>query len=144
MQAGLWVVLIGVLGGIAVGMQGPIAGAMSQRVGGAASSLAIHVSGAVLSALVLLGRHGENLRNWRQVPWYLWGAGGLGVLMYLTLSLTFPRLGAAVAITCIIVGQLIAGLVMDHFGILGPVRPMDLSRLAGAAVLLCGAYLIYR
>jgi bacterial/archaeal transporter family-2 protein len=144
MHAGIWLILIGVLGGVAVGLQGPIAGAMSGRVGGAASSLAIHASGAVFSGLLVLARGGENLRNWRQVPWFMWGAGALGVVLYLTLSLTFPRLGAAVSLTCIIVGQVIAGLVMDHFGLLGPMRPLDLGRIAGAAVLLAGAYLIYR
>lgn len=139
-----WLLLVGVLGGIAVGLQGPIAGAMSQRVGGAASSLAIHASGAVFSALLVLARGGEGLRNWRQVPWYMWGAGILGVVLYLTLSVTFPRLGAAVSLTCIVVGQVLTGLVLDHFGLLGPVRPVDLGRLVGAGVLLAGAYLIYR
>lgn len=140
----LLLLLLGVTGGMAVGVQGPIAGAMSQRVGGAVSSLAIHASGAVFSAMLVFARGGEQLQNWRQVPWYMWGAGGFGVVLYLTLSLTFPRLGATVALTCIIVGQLAAGLVMDHFGFLGPVRPIDLSRLCGAAVVLFGAYLIYR
>ena len=144
MHPALWLALIGVLGGVAVGLQGPIAGAMSQRVGGAVSSLAIHVSGAVFSALLVLARGGENLQNWRQVPWYMWGAGIFGVVLYLTLSTTFPRLGAAVSLTCIIVGQLLAGLAMDHFGLLGPARPLDAGRLLGAGVLLAGAYLIYR
>ena len=36
---GYWlVILIGVVGGVAVGLQGPIAGAMGQRIGGTASS----------------------------------------------------------------------------------------------------------
>jgi transporter family-2 protein len=37
-------ILIGLLGGVAVGIQGPIAGAMSQRVGSATSSLVVHVT----------------------------------------------------------------------------------------------------
>lgn len=136
--------LIGILGGIAVGLQGPIAGAMSQRVGGASSSLVIHLGGAVCSLALLLGRGGEQMRNWRQISWFMWGAGLLGVLLYLTLSVTFPRLGAATAVTCIIVGQLLAGVVLDHFGLAGIARPLSLSRALGVGVVLSGAWLIYR
>ena len=32
----IWVILIGLLGGVMVGVQSPIAGAMSQKVGGMA------------------------------------------------------------------------------------------------------------
>jgi transporter family-2 protein len=138
-------ILIGVLGGVAVGLQTPFAGAISQRVGGAASSLIIHASGAVISALVLLVRGGEQIGNWRSLPWYMWLAGGLGVVLYLTLSVTFPRLGATATIVLVILGQLLAGLVIDHFGFLGvTVRSIDGGRVLGAAALLVGAYLILR
>lgn len=144
MHSFLLLAMIGILGGVAVGLQGPIAGAMGQRVGGAASSLVIHVSGAVFSAALLLARGGEHIQNWRQMSWYMWGAGLFGVVLYLTLSVTFPRLGAALSLTCIIVGQLFAGLALDHFGFMGVARPLDLGRILGVGVVLTGAYLIYR
>lgn len=144
MQPFLLLALIGVLGGVAVGLQGPIAGAMSQRVGGGVSSLVIHAGGAVFSMALVLARGGESFQNWRQLSWYMWGAGLLGVVLYLTLSATFPRLGATVSLTCIIVGQLAAGLVLDHFGFLGVARPIDPGRFLGMGVVLAGAYLIYR
>lgn len=138
-------ILIGVLGGVAVGLQTPFAGAISQRVGGSASSLIIHASGAVISALVLIARGGEQMGQWRSLPWYMWLAGGLGVVLYLTLSVTFPRLGATATIVLVILGQLLAGLVIDHFGFLGvTVRAIDSGRVLGAAALLVGAYLILR
>ena len=138
-------ILIGVLGGVAVGLQTPFAGAISQRVGGAAGSLIIHASGAVISALVLIVRGGEQMGQWRSLPWYMWLAGGLGVVLYLTLSVTFPRLGATATIVLVILGQLLAGLVIDHFGFLGvTVRAIDSGRVLGAAALLVGAYLILR
>jgi len=143
MQPVWLVVLIGILGGLAVGVQGPLAGALSQRVGGAVSSLAIHVSGAFFSVVLVLTRSGERIQDWRQVPWYLWGAGIFGVVLYLTLGVTFPRLGATVSLTCIIVGQLLAGLLLDHFGLLGSARALDPGRLLGVCLLLAGAYLIY-
>ncbi len=138
-------ILIGVLGGVAVGLQTPFAGAMSQRVGGAASSFIIHVTGAAISLVILFARGGEQLSQWRTVPWYMWLAGGLGVILLLTLSVTFPRLGATATMVLVITGQLLVGIVIDHFGFLGVnVRAIDGGRVLGAAALLVGAYFILR
>jgi transporter family-2 protein len=138
-------ILIGLLGGIAVGIQGPIAGAMSQRVGGAASSLVVHVSGALLSGLLLLARGGEGIQNWRSLPWYMLGSGAFGVVLYLTLTHTLPRLGATTAVTLIIVGQLLMGTLIDQFGWFGvAVRPIDGWRIVAAVLLLAGGYLMVR
>lgn len=138
-------ILIGLLGGIAVGVQGPIAGAMSQRVGGTASSLVVHVSGAILSAVLLLARGGEGIQNWRNLPWYMLGSGVFGVILYLTLTHTLPRLGATTAIALIIVGQLLMGMLIDQFGWFGvAVRPVDGWRVAAVALLFAGGYLLVR
>lgn len=139
------VIAIGILGGIAVGLQSPLAGAISERVGGTASSLIIHVSGAFLSGVLLVLRGGEQIGNWRSLTWYMWIAGMFGVVLYLTLSVTFPRLGATSALVLIIVGQLFTGMVLDTFGWLGvPARPLDPMRAAGALIVIGGAYLILR
>ncbi len=145
MLAILVTVLVGVVGGIAVGMQSPIAGSMSERVGGTASSFIIHTSGAICSGLLLLARGGEQIANWGRLSWYMLGSGGLGVVLYLTLSYTLPRLGATSAVTLIIIGQLLVGIVSDQFGLVGiALRPVDALRVAGAALVLGGAYLILR
>ncbi len=137
--------LVGVLGGLAVGVQGPVANAISARLGGASSSLVVHVSGAVISGLVLMLRGGEQIANWRELPWWMWGAGAFGVVLYLTISYTFPRLGATSGIVMIIIGQLVAGMVIDQFGWFGmPVRPIDLTRVAAGLLLLAGGYLAVR
>ncbi|HST90239.1 MAG TPA: DMT family transporter [Ktedonobacterales bacterium] len=139
------VVLLGVLGGVAVGLQSPIAGAMSQKVGGVASSFIVHVGGAIISGILLVVRRGEQIGQWRDLSWYMLGAGVFGVVLYLTLSQTFPRLGATAALTLIIVGQLLTGIVIDQFGLFGGgVRPIGASRALGALVLLGGAYLVLR
>jgi len=53
------VILIGLIGGIAVGIQSPIAGAMGQKIGGTASSVIVHLSGLIASVIMLLFRGGE-------------------------------------------------------------------------------------
>lgn len=137
--------IIGIAGGLAVGMQSGLAGAMSQRVGGSASSFVIHVSGALLSGALLLLRGGEQIGNWRSLSWLMLGSGGFGVILYLTLSHTLPRLGATAAIALIILGQLTMGMVIDHFGLFGvTVHPVDAGRVLAIVLLLGGGYLMLR
>jgi transporter family-2 protein len=141
----LLTVLVGILGGIAVGMQGPIVSQMSQRIGSAAGTFVVHVSGAFLSGLLLLARGGENIQNWRSLSWYMAGSGFFGVVLYLTLNHTMPRLGATTALALIIIGQLAMGILIDHFGLFGvAVRPIDAARIIGAVLLIAGGILIVR
>ncbi len=141
----LLLVAIGLIGGIAVGTQAPIAGAMGQRVGGASSSLIVHIGGAVASLLLLVARRGELIHEWRNLPWYMLGCGAFGLVLYLSLSHTIPRVGATAAIALLIVGQLIAGVVIDHFGAFGiTTRILDVNRIVAVALLLTGAYLLVR
>lgn len=139
------IVLIGFIGGIAVGMQASIAGIMSQRVGGTASSFIVHLGGLAASLVLLIARGGEQIHEWRTLPWYMLGSGVLGLVLYLSLSQTVPKLGATAAITLIIVGQLAAGIVIDHYGIFEtPVRSLDATRVLACILLFGGAFLIVR
>lgn len=141
----LLIVGIGFAGGVAVGVQAPLAGSMGQRLGGAAGSLIVHVGGAVASLALLLVRGGENIGEWRRLPWYMLGCGAFGLALYLSLSQTIPRLGATAAISLVVVGQFIAGMVIDHFGLFEvPVRDVDLQRIVATVLLLAGVYLMVR
>jgi bacterial/archaeal transporter family-2 protein len=139
----IWVILVGLLGGVMVGVQSPIAGAMSQKVGGMAGAFIVHLSGAVISGVLLFTLGGENIRNWRSLPWYMMICGIFGVVLYLTINITFPRLGSTMMVSLIIIGQLLIGAVIDQFGWLGVhPHPITLPRLAGILLLLAGGYLI--
>ncbi len=96
-------------------------------------------------ALLLLALGGENIGNWRNLSWYMFLSGSFGVVLYLTLNQTMPRLGATTALALIIIGQLVMGILIDQFGLFGvAVRPLDLVRLVGAGMLIAGGYLIIR
>lgn len=77
------------------------------------------------------------------VPFPGWFGGLLGALYVLALIQLAPRLGAANLVVCVVIGQLIASLAIDHFGLIGfPVNPLNWAKLAGAALLIGGATLI--
>ncbi|MCA9889227.1 MAG: DMT family transporter [Anaerolineae bacterium] len=139
----LLLILIGLIGGFAVGVQGPMSGVMSQQLGAFSSSLIIHISGALASALILVFLGGEKIAEWRNLPAPYFFTGVLGVVLYMTLSVTLPRLGAGGTVALLVAGQMVVALVVDQFGWFGvPQNSISLVRVAGAALLVAGAYLI--
>ena len=139
------VILIGLIGGIAVGLQGPMSGAMSQRVGPLGSSLIIHLGGAIVSAVLLLFAGGVNIAKLRELPLPFFFAGCFGVVLYLTFAYTLPRVGVTMTTALLILAQMSIGLLLDQFGWLGvPQHSISVIRLSGVAALLLGAYLVAR
>jgi transporter family-2 protein len=140
-----FVILVGLIGGVSVGLQSPLAGAVSQRLGGAAGSFIVHLSGMLLSGALLFLRGGEKIREWHTLPWYMLGSGFFGLVLYLTISYTLPRLGGATMIALIIIGQLMVGILVDQFGWLGVLpHPVSGARILGIVLLLAGGYFISR
>jgi transporter family-2 protein len=80
-----------------------------------------------------------------RTPWWAWLGGVLGAFYVLSSVVVAPRLGAAVLIGLVIAGQLLASLVLDHFGLVGFARhPLNVWRVIGALFLLTGVVLIRR
>lgn len=75
--------------------------------------------------------------------WWSW-TGGIFGAVYIAISiLLLPRLGAFTIVALVVVGQLAASLVFDHFGILNvPHYSITFTRILGASFLLAGAILI--
>ncbi len=82
------IILVGLAGGIAVGLQSPLASMLSQRLGMLESIFIVHLGGAVLSLLPLLFLGGGRLGQWRSVPWYALGAGFFGLVVIAAVSFT--------------------------------------------------------
>jgi transporter family-2 protein len=81
-----------------------------------------------------------------QIPIHLWVIGGLlGALFVSTATWATPKIGAGAFFATLIAAQLIAGLILDHFGLVGlDQKPATLARLAGVPILIFGAWLIIR
>lgn len=145
MLAIIVVLFIGIIGGIAAGLQAPFAGLMGQRLGNMESIFVTYGGGGLVIALIIMFAGGGNLGAWRNVPWYVFAAGPLGLVIVGSLSYTVPRLGAAAATTLFVTAWLIISALIDHFGLFGtPLRALGLLRVTGIAALLIGTWLIVR
>ncbi len=142
MDSILLIILIGLAGGIAVGLQSPLASLMSQRLGMLESVFIVHAGGALIALIPLLVYGGGKLGQWRSVPWYALLAGVFGLVVIGAISYMIPRIGVAGSIITVVAGQLLVGTILDQFGWLGAMqRPLDATRLLGLAVVLIGVWL---
>jgi len=137
----LLIILIGLAGGVAVGLQSPLASMISQRLGVFESVFIVHLGGALIALIPLL-IYGGKLSQWRSVPWYALGAGLFGLIVIGAISYMIPRVGVAASITTVVAGQLLVATILDQYGWLGAaVKPLDVTRVIGLAVVLIGVWL---
>ena len=131
------------LAGMAIPVMAAMSGGIGMRVGN--PSFATATVFALAFAICAVAAAFTGLPRLAQVaavpPWlYL---GGLCVAFY-GLSITFvgPRFGLANAIFCVLVGQIVAAALIDHFGLFGtPQARLDGTRLLGMAVMVGGLFL---
>ncbi|HLA86877.1 MAG TPA: DMT family transporter [Anaerolineales bacterium] len=141
MQPIFFIILVGLLGGMAIGVQSPMSSMISQRLGVMESIFIVHVGGALAVSIPLLV-FGSRLGEWRSVPWYTLGAGAFGLMVIFSMSYMIPRIGVAGALITLMAGQLFVGSLLDHFGWLGAAqRVMDVPRMIGLGVVMLGVWL---
>ena len=144
MRSGL-VVGAAVLCGVAVAVQAQFTGVMQRQMGTLESTFITYFSGGVVIGLVMLLARGGSLGAATGLPWYVYGAGLLGLVIIGTLSLSVGDLGLVPALVLITVSQFVVGAVINHFGFLGAaVDPIDLGKVAGFALLGLGTYLVLK
>ena len=145
MQTLIPIVIVGLLSGVAVGLQSPLASMITQRLGMLESIFIVHIGGALVILIPLVFLRGGNLGNWRSLPWYALAAGTMGLIVVGGVSFLIPRIGVAASITLIIAGQLVISSALDHYGLLGVhIRHMDVQRAFGLLVVFVGALLTVR
>lgn len=134
---------IAFVGGLAIGIQSPLASLMSQRIGGLESAFVVHLGGALIASVPLVVMGGGHLSKWREVPAVALLSGGLGLVLIAAISYSIPRIGLANTVAPLIAAQLMAGSVIDHFGLFGlEVRLLDPVRSAGIVLLFVGVWLV--
>ncbi len=139
------VVLAAIVCGIAVAIQAQFTGAMQRQIGTLESTFITYFSGGLIIALVTLAARGGNLAAARSLPWYVWSAGVLGLVIIFTLSLSVGQIGLVPALVIITVSQFVVGAVINHFGLLGAaINPMDFSKLLGFVLLGAGTFSVLR
>lgn len=140
-----FILLLGVMGGAAVGTQAAVNGALGRSIGVVEAALVSFVVGTLALALsaVVFGR--GSVTEVLSVPrWQLLG-GLLGAFYVFTIVLASPRIGVTSTLMAVITGQMLTGALIDHFGLVaGRQVPLDRQRVLGLVLMAAALFLFYR
>jgi len=80
-----------------------------------------------------------------QAPLWIWFGGLAGVIFITAALMLVPRLGGTGFIACVIAGQMMTALLIDHFGLMGLAeKSASLGRISGVLVIFAGVMIIQR
>ena len=83
--------------------------------------------------------------EWTSLPTYTLLAGVLGLVVIAAMSILIPRLGVASTLIIIVLGQVLVGAVLDHYGWIGaPVQAFNPAKVAGLGIAFLGVWLTVR
>ena len=144
-----WVyVTIGLFSGVVLPLQAAVNAQLRHVLGNPVLAALVSFLVGTLALILYVALARTHVLDWRSAaaaPWWVWSGGLLGALYVVTAILVTPRLGTATLVAVTVTGQLIAALVMDHFGWFGlPLQPLSATRMAGGLLLILGVLLMTR
>jgi len=136
---------------LVAGLGIPIMAALNGELGAKLQNPALAASilfavGLMLSLVFLLFVHGIPVSIYlRPTPWYFYLGGFFVVFYILSITWVAPRIGVGNAISFVLLGQLIAMSIIDHFGLMGAARySLSLQRGIGLALMAIGVVWVVR
>lgn len=140
-----------VIAGAAVSLQPAFNGQLADHLGSPLRAALVSFSAGVATLLVVTGvmaartgfPSGDRIAS---TPLHLWVVGGmLGALFVSTAAWATPKIGAGAFFATLIAAQLVAALLIDHFGLIGlEQKPATLIRVAGVLLLIGGAWMVVK
>ena len=143
MGASLGGIAIAIGTGLLLAVQGPINGLLGKGLASPVAAGLISTSVSAVAALAAIALFVRGVAWSAPSPWLYAGGGLIGIVIVVASLATVPKLGAATFLAATVLGQVAAGLLVDHYGALGvPEHPISIGRLVGAAVVVAGVVLL--
>jgi len=140
-------VIAALIAGALVPFQAGSNAALAQALGHPlwASAVSLLVSMLVLLPVLLMMRVGSpSIQQTTHLPWWAWCGGVAGVIYITSALLLVPRIGATNFMVCVIAGQMVASLLLDHFGWIGlPIKEINIGRVVGVVLIFLGIVIVY-
>ena len=146
----LLTVLIMVVAGFFISIQGPINARLRLAVDSPVLSAAISFLSGGLVLLCIMGTGafggtGTGLRGMQSAPLWAYLGGVLGISFVLGSIVAVPRVGVVVVICAAILGQMVGSYLADTLGWFGVDKvPFNPVRLAGIGLMVLGVLLVQR
>ena len=143
---GIGLLLLAVIAGAVVPFQSAVNASLGRGLGHPlwATLASLLVSILVLLPIMLAMRVPlPSVAFINKAPLWMWAGGAFGVCFISLALVLLPKLGASGFMALALAGQVVASLVLDHFGWFGLVqRQVSLPRVLGALLLIGGVVLI--
>lgn len=139
-------VILSIICGVASSVQIGLNATLSKHIGNDiwAAILALFI-GAVGLAVYAMATQNMNVK-WQSLPGlplWVWTGGLLGAVFVAGSVIAAPRVGSAMFVGLILIGQMLASFILDHYGWLGfQQSQINLSKVLGMCLLIGGVVLI--
>lgn len=134
--------------GLLMPVQAGVNAQLSEHVGGSLTAALISFvigTTALLAVSFLLRLPMPGIAAAASIPLWKWCGGFLGALFVTATIFLAPKLGAVTLLALLVSGQMVASLILDHFGWLGyPIHSVSMPRVMGVLFLLAGVILIQK
>lgn len=142
---GIFMILFTLLGGITLSAQSSINGTLSRKAGTIETTFLTFITGSMFLAIFILFLGKGNVLGILEAPKWQLSAAFLGTMYLLLTVMAVPRIGVIATNIAGITGQLVIGMLIDHFGWFGSLAiPFDLKRLAALLFMMMALYFIYK
>jgi transporter family-2 protein len=99
---------------------------------------------ALLTYVLVIRVPWPPLESLSKAPWWIWCGGFCGAFLVTVTIAAAPKLGATTMFAFFLAGQMLASIILDHFGLFSyPIHPFNIMRLVGV-LLLCGGIMLIK
>jgi bacterial/archaeal transporter family-2 protein len=142
---GILMILFTLFGGITLSAQSSINGTLSRKAGTLETTLLTFLTGT-LFLIVIIAFFGQgNLLAILEAPKWQLSAAFMGTVYLLFTVIAVPRIGVIATNISGIIGQLVIGILIDHFGWFNSlIISLDLKRSFALLFMIIALYFIYK
>lgn len=141
---GTIMVLFTLLDGIMLSAQSSVNGTFSRKAGTIEATLLTFITESIFLAILILFFGEGNVLKILETPKWQLSAAFLGILYGLFVITAVPKIGVIATNIAGIVGQLVIGILIDHFGWFNSlIFLFDLKRFFALLFMLVALYFIY-
>ncbi|MGA5691762.1 DMT family transporter [Cytobacillus pseudoceanisediminis] len=142
---GLFMILFTLIGGITLSAQSSINGTFSRKAGTIETTFLTFLTGTMFLTIFILFFGSGNVLALLEAPKWQLSAAFLGTMYLLLTVMAVPRIGVIATNIAGIAGQLVIGVMIDHFGWFNSlVIELDIKRAFALLFMIISLYFIYK
>ena len=132
-------IIFGIIAGTAMSVQGVMNTSLSEHSGLFEANTFVQGTAFILSAIIMLIFGNGSFKNLFSVDKIYLLGGVVGVIITVCVMLSIKNLSPTLAISIILISQLVAAALIESFGLLGAEKaPFGLTKYIGTALMIAG------